>query len=212
MQVSARQSEATDAAKFDAVGAFASHIAQARFEDLPAEAVAKAKTFLLDTIGVGLAGTSDENAGRVLAAVTQWGAGAEATVWGSAARLPAPSAAFANAYRIHCLEYDCIHEAAVVHPMATLLSALVRLVRTRIAARQAGRRPTLYQRHGGWRRHGRASRLGDEVGLALLPPGDRRRVRRSRRARERRRLRRAAGEGRARYPLQPGIRHHAGAR
>jgi 2-methylcitrate dehydratase PrpD len=124
MQVSARQSEPTDAAKFDAVGAFASHIAQARFEDLPAEAVAKAKTFLLDTIGVGLAGTSDENAGRVLAAVTQWGAGAEATVWGSATRLPAPSAAFANAYRIHCLEYDCIHEAAVVHPMATLLSAL----------------------------------------------------------------------------------------
>ena len=42
---------------FDAVHAFASHIARARFEDLPAEAVAKAKTFLLDTIGVGLAGT-----------------------------------------------------------------------------------------------------------------------------------------------------------
>lgn len=109
---------------FDAVGAFAAHIAGTRFDDLPAEAVAKAKTFLLDTVGVGLAGTSDGNAARVLAVAARWGAGAEATVWGSASRLPAPSAAFANAYLIHALEFDCIHEGAVVHPMATLLSAL----------------------------------------------------------------------------------------
>lgn len=124
MQQSAPQTKGTSAIQFDAVGAFTSHIARARFEDLPGEAIAKAKTFLLDTIGVGLAGTSDDNAARVLAAAAQWGAGVEATVWGSGARLPAPSAAFANAYLIHSLEYDCIHEAAVVHPMATLLSAL----------------------------------------------------------------------------------------
>ncbi len=116
--------KSASATQLDAVGALTRHIARARFEDLPAEAIAKANTFLLDTIGVGLAGTSDENAARVLAAATKWGAGAEATVWGSATRLPAPSAAFANAYRIHCLEYDCIHEDAVVHPMATLLPAL----------------------------------------------------------------------------------------
>ena len=124
MQEPAGQREGTYLATFDTVGAFAAHIARARFDDLPAEAIASSKTFLLDTIGVGLAGTSDENAACVLAAVTQWGAGSEATVWGSNLRLPAPSAAFANAYRIHCLEYDCIHEDAVVHPMATLLPAL----------------------------------------------------------------------------------------
>ena len=28
-------------------------------------------------------------------------------------------------YQIHALEWDCVHEPAVVHPMATLLSALV---------------------------------------------------------------------------------------
>lgn len=104
---------------------FASYVANARYEDLPTEAIAKAKTFLLDTIGVGLAGTSDGNAARVLAAAERWGAGAEATAWGSGASLPAPSAAFANAYLIHCLEYDCIHERAVMHPMATLLPALL---------------------------------------------------------------------------------------
>lgn len=105
--------------------AFSSHIANAGYEDLSSEAIAKAKTFLLDTIGVGLAGTSDGNAARVLATAERWGAGAEATAWGSGAKLPAPSVAFANAYLIHCLEYDCIHERAVMHPMATLLPALL---------------------------------------------------------------------------------------
>ncbi|MDB5591919.1 MmgE/PrpD family protein [Enterovirga sp.] len=113
-----------DTSPFDTVGAFASHIADTRFGDVSEVAVARAKTFLLDTIGVGLAGTSDAHAARVLRAARQWGDGSEATAWGSGVRLPAPSAAFANAYLIHSLEFDCIHEQAVVHPMATLLSAL----------------------------------------------------------------------------------------
>lgn len=104
---------------------FSSHVANAHYEDLSTEAITKTKTFLLDTIGVGLAGTSDGNAARVLAAAERWGAGADALAWHSGARLPAPSAAFSNAYLIHCLEYDCIHERAVMHPMATLLPALL---------------------------------------------------------------------------------------
>ena len=39
------------------------------------------------------------------------------------AALPAPTAALCNGYHIHNSEYDCVHEAAVVHPMAVLLSA-----------------------------------------------------------------------------------------
>ena len=109
---------------FDAVGAFASHVAQTRFHDLPAEAVAKAKTFLLDTVGVGLVGTSEAHAQEVLSVAAQWGESSEATVWRSARRLPAPSAALVNAYRIHCLEYDCIHDRAVVHAMTAVVSAL----------------------------------------------------------------------------------------
>jgi aconitate decarboxylase len=30
-----------------------------------------------------------------------------------------------NAYQIHCLEYDCVHEGAVLHPMATMLAAVL---------------------------------------------------------------------------------------
>jgi 2-methylcitrate dehydratase PrpD len=35
------------------------------------------------------------------------------------------NAAFINAYQIHCQEFDCVHEPAVVHPMATILAALL---------------------------------------------------------------------------------------
>ena len=109
----------------DPVPRIAHHIARTKFDDIAPEALASAKTFLLDTVGVGLAGTADPNVGRIIAAAAAWGESHDATIWNSRLRLPAPSAAFANAYLIHCLEFDCIHEAAVVHPMATLVSALL---------------------------------------------------------------------------------------
>jgi 2-methylcitrate dehydratase PrpD len=55
----------------------------------------------------------------------QWGAANDATNWVFGRRLPAPAAALTNAYQIHNAEYDCIHEAAVVHPMAVTLPALM---------------------------------------------------------------------------------------
>lgn len=115
----------SEGAGLDIAAAFAAHAARTTFADLPPDAVAKAKTFLLDTLGVGLAGSSGASLAELLAVVRGWGGGEEATVWAGGARLPAPSAAIVNAYLIHCLEYDCVHEGAVVHPMATILSALL---------------------------------------------------------------------------------------
>ncbi|MFN0116471.1 MAG: MmgE/PrpD family protein [Paracoccaceae bacterium] len=103
----------------------ADHVAGARFEDLPPEAVAKVKTFLLDTIGVGVAGSSGAGVGDLIRVAASWGTGDEATVWNSGERLSAQGAAIVNAYQIHCLEYDCVHEGAVLHPMATVLSAVL---------------------------------------------------------------------------------------
>lgn len=108
----------------DIEGAFAEHAARTLYQDLPPVAVAKAKTFLLDTLGVGLAGRAGANLDAVSRLAATWGAGDEATSWRDGARLSAGSAAIVNAYLIHCLEFDCVHEGAVVHPMATLLSAL----------------------------------------------------------------------------------------
>ena len=43
---------------------------------------------------------------------------------GGLGRLPAPSAAFVNGFRIHCLEWDAVHEAAVVHALSVVTAAL----------------------------------------------------------------------------------------
>ena len=100
------------------------HVARTRFEDLPPEAVKAAKTFILDSIGVGVAGSDGPWIRQLIETVRKWGAGAEARIFVHGTRLPATSAAIVNAYQIHCLEYDCVNEDAVIHPMATILGAV----------------------------------------------------------------------------------------
>jgi 2-methylcitrate dehydratase PrpD len=99
------------------------HVTASRFEDLPAPAVAAVKTFCLDTIGVSVAGTAARYAAETRAAVGEWGNGDEAAVLGSGSRLPAAAAAMVNALHAHNQEFDCVHEAAVVHPLTTVQSA-----------------------------------------------------------------------------------------
>jgi 2-methylcitrate dehydratase PrpD len=107
----------------DAIARFANHVVNTRVEDLPSEAVQAAKVFLADTIGVGVAGSAGPWVEELVNCARGWGAGDEARVWVRGTRLPAPAAALCNAYQIHNAEFDCVHEAAVVHPMAALLAA-----------------------------------------------------------------------------------------
>jgi len=104
---------------------FVTHALTTRFSDLPPEAVRAAKTFILDTIGVGIAGRRAPLADDVFGAVSNWGAGEGAHVFGRQCKLPTLNAAFVNGFQIHCQEYDCVHETAVVHPLATILSSLL---------------------------------------------------------------------------------------
>lgn len=101
------------------------HAARLRYAALPRSAVERMKVFILDTLGVGAAGANGANVGPMNAMVARWGLGDDARVWGSGLRLPAPSAAFINAYRTHALEFDCLHERAVLHPMAAILAAVL---------------------------------------------------------------------------------------
>ena len=109
----------------DPIVRFARHVAHTSFGDLPSATVAAAKTFILDSLGVAIAGSGDPWAPRVAAAARAWGGGEDAGVVGTGTRLPALSAAVVNGYQMHGLEFDCVHEGAVVHPMATLLPALL---------------------------------------------------------------------------------------
>lgn len=102
------------------------HALGLRWEQIPADARASAATFLHDSLGVGVAGRGAAHADGVLAMAQGWGEGSHAGVLGRpGVRLPAASAAFVNAFQIHGQEYDCVHEPAVLHPLATVLAAVL---------------------------------------------------------------------------------------
>jgi aconitate decarboxylase len=104
---------------------FAAHVAGVRFDSLPAHVIAAAKTWILDTLGVGIAGSSAAGMDQVRSAAAFWGAGDEATIWGTSQRAPASVAAFVNGTQVHNQEFDCLHEGGVVHAMATLVPAVL---------------------------------------------------------------------------------------
>lgn len=102
------------------------HALTLRWADIPAEAQGRARTFLHDSLAVGIAGRNAAHASGIFEMASSWGRGDVASVLGRPGiRLPAPSAAFVNGFQIHGQEYDCVHEPAVLHPMATALAALL---------------------------------------------------------------------------------------
>lgn len=91
---------------------------------LPDSVRADALRLLGDTLAVGAAGATAPGADAILTAAQAMGQGGDARLIGSTGRLPAPGAAFVNGYRIHCLEWDAVHEPAVVHAMSVVTAAL----------------------------------------------------------------------------------------
>lgn len=115
----------TDAAPDRVTRSLVEHIASMRFDALPPGAVESCKTFVLDSLGVALCGTRVPQMPVLHELAASWGAGRAARVWGTGQRVPAGTAAFLNGYQIHNQEWDCVHEPAVVHPMAVVLATLL---------------------------------------------------------------------------------------
>ena len=107
----------------DAIRRFADHVANHQFSDIPPEAIAAAKVFLLDTLGVGVAGSSGPFVPELIDSQHLSAGGDQARVWVSGERLSAAGAALCNSYQIHNSEFDCVHEAAVVHTMTVVSAA-----------------------------------------------------------------------------------------
>ncbi|MFC6669980.1 MmgE/PrpD family protein [Marinobacterium aestuariivivens] len=107
----------------DAIAHFTDHVVGRTYDDLPPEAVTAAKTFLLDAIGVGLSGVHGQWADALDDCIAGWGSSDDSRVLGRSTRHPCAVAALANAFQIHNSEFDCVHEGAVVHPMASILGA-----------------------------------------------------------------------------------------
>lgn len=101
------------------------HVVSQRYDALPATVRERAATFILDSLGVALSGTRVPLVRELHGVARAWGQGHSARIWGTGERVPAPTAAFLNGYQIHNQEWDCVHEPAVVHPMAVVLATLI---------------------------------------------------------------------------------------
>lgn len=82
------------------------HALGTTFGDLDPQTVERVKTRLLDTLGAIAAGHGDPDAAAVLRVAGAWGTADEASVPGTSLRLPAASAAFANAVLARSFDFE----------------------------------------------------------------------------------------------------------
>ncbi|MDG1275095.1 MAG: MmgE/PrpD family protein [Alphaproteobacteria bacterium] len=110
----------------DAIERFADHIVDTNFSDIPDTAIHSAKTFILDTLGVGLAGSTGPYVKELLNAYSSASPAELASrVLGQRAKINSADAALINGFQIHNSEFDCVHEEAVIHTMTVLLAVLL---------------------------------------------------------------------------------------
>ena len=102
----------------------AAHVANGRYEDLPQDAIAAAKWFLLDTLGVAWAGTDAPGVAPLRDMVVEDGGKAESSIWGSGHKVPAAAAALVNGTFAGALDYDGVYEKGSVHPDIVTLPAV----------------------------------------------------------------------------------------
>ncbi|MFL2934616.1 MAG: MmgE/PrpD family protein [Thalassobaculaceae bacterium] len=109
----------------DAIERLADHVVETNFSDIPDKAIQSAKTYILDTIGVGLAGSTGLYVPELLRTYALSSAPAVTSrVLGQNAKLNPADAALVNGFQIHNSEFDCVHEEAVIHTMTVLLAVI----------------------------------------------------------------------------------------
>jgi 2-methylcitrate dehydratase PrpD len=91
--------------------------------DIPDEVFEKAKSGVLDTVGLCMAASRLDFGIAVSRLVHKWSGTPEATTIGSSPKVPGQSAAFCNGVLAHGQDYDETHTESVVHSSAALVPA-----------------------------------------------------------------------------------------
>ncbi|UCF92499.1 MAG: MmgE/PrpD family protein [Desulfobacterales bacterium] len=111
----------------DVISDLAESIVTTRYENLPRQAVKIAREFIVDTIGVGIAGSGSAGNNAIIELLHEWGGQPESTVFVHGIRLPAPEAAFANSLLIHSADYDDTDDRTATHTNVCALPAALAL-------------------------------------------------------------------------------------
>ncbi|PVM84084.1 2-methylcitrate dehydratase [Caulobacter radicis] len=109
-----------------AAQALVDHALSLRWDALPDAVRADARRLLHDAVAVGAAGAGAAYSDAILTAARGWGGEGDGLVLGRpGVRLAPAQAAFVNAFQLHGQEYDSVHEKAVLHPLPTIVPALI---------------------------------------------------------------------------------------
>ena len=101
----------------------AEFVTDTRTEDLPVDVLPRARAALIDTLGVGLAG-SIEPAGEIaLRWAKEMEERSQATLWGTALATSPAEAAFVNGIAAHALDFDDSLPNLRGHPSAPMIAA-----------------------------------------------------------------------------------------
>lgn len=107
----------------DLIFQVAENVVSTRSGSLPSKVVEKTKQFILDTLGVAIAGSSAPGCQEVVKQLTEWGGREESTIWVFGAKVPSIHAALANGTLAHARDFDDTHDLGGVHAHASVLPA-----------------------------------------------------------------------------------------
>lgn len=88
---------------------------------IPADLSEQAKRLLIDLLGVGIAGSVQEEVAPIFQTFKNWGGKPESLVWNYGVRLPAHAASVVNGAFAHALELDDTHRTTYLHVGASIV-------------------------------------------------------------------------------------------
>jgi 2-methylcitrate dehydratase PrpD len=105
--------------------AIAEFISGVKYEDIPAEVIARIKLLILDSLGCAIYGSDLEWSCILRQTLAKLDTTKACRVWGTAERLSAPHAALVNGTLIQSFELDDVHRQGVLHVGAVTLPPLL---------------------------------------------------------------------------------------
>ena len=104
------------------------YVSETTYDRLPQEVATETKKFILDTLGVGLAGVREPGCKEVVEVVKKWSpndAGSTIIYYGD--KVSPPEAAFANSVLMHALDFDDTLDSSAIHTHVSSLPAALAL-------------------------------------------------------------------------------------
>jgi len=109
----------------------ADFVAGLRYEDIPAEVIARIKLLILDSLGCAIFGAELPWSRILMETLESVDTSTGCTLWGTGRKLSAPHAALVNGTLVQSFELDDVHRVGVLHVGAVTLPGLLAVAEMR---------------------------------------------------------------------------------